>query len=74
MDIDNRTFHGNVKKYNCDICGHQVSHKSSLVRQKKIVHEGIKFSCRQCNYQATSKGSLSKHKGAVHEGVKYLCG
>ena len=36
MDIHNKTFHGKIKKYNCDICGHQVSHKSSLVRQEKI--------------------------------------
>ena len=45
MDIHNRTFHGKVKKYNCDLCGHQVSHKCSLARHKKIVHEGVKFPC-----------------------------
>ena len=71
MDIHNRTFHDKVKKYNCDLCGQQVSHKNSLARHKKIVHEGIKFPCRQCNYQATTKGNLAKHKTAVHEGVIY---
>ena len=73
MDIHNGTFHYTKKdkKYNCDLCGHQVSHKNSLTRHKKIVHEGIKFPCRQCNYQAITKGNLAKHKTAVHEGVIY---
>ena len=74
MEIHNRTFHGKVKKYTCDLCGHQVSFKNSLARHKKSVHEEVKFSCRLCNYQATSKESLAKHKRAVHEGVKYPCG
>ena len=60
--------------YSCDVCGHQVSQKKSLVRHKKVVHEGIKYSCMQCNHQATSKRNLVKHQRAVHEGVKYSCG
>ena len=28
MDIHHRTFHNKVKKYNCDLCGCQVSHKT----------------------------------------------
>ena len=62
MDIHNSTFHHKDKKYNCDLCGHQASHKKSLAIHKKIVHEGVKFPCRQCNYQATLKGNLAKHK------------
>ena len=27
MEIHNRTSHGKNAKYNCDICGHQVSQK-----------------------------------------------
>ena len=33
MEIHNRTLHDKNAKYNCDICGHQVSHKMSLARQ-----------------------------------------
>ena len=62
MDIHNRTFHNKNAKYNCNICGHQVLRKVSLVRHKKIVHEGVRFQCRQCNHQATSTGDLAIHK------------
>ena len=61
MNIHNRTFHGKDEKYNCDLCGHQVSHKNSLARHKKSVHEGVKFPCGQCIHQATTKGSLAEH-------------
>ena len=44
MEIHNCTFHGQDEKYNHDICGYQVLNKISLVRHKKIVHEGIKYS------------------------------
>ena len=71
MDNHTRNFHGKVKKFNCDICGHHVSQKNSLARHKKIVHEGVKYPFGQYNYQATTKGSLAEHKRAVHEGVKY---
>ena len=64
MDIQNRTFHDNEKKYNCYLCGHQVSHKNSLTRHKKIVHEGLKFPCGQCKHQSTSKGNLAPHNRA----------
>ena len=37
MEIHSRTFHDENAKHNCDICGHQVSHKKSLVRHKKII-------------------------------------
>ena len=57
MDIHKRTFHDKEKKYNCDLWGHQVSHRNSLARHKKIVHE-----------EATSKGTLhscSTQKGST---------
>ena len=66
MNIHNKAFHINIKKYNCDLCGHQASKKNSLARPKKIVHKGVRYPCRQCNYQATTKGNLAKHKTAVH--------
>ena len=60
MDIHNRTFHDEDAKYNCDICGHQVLHKLSLARHRKIVHEwakhkravheGVKYPCEQFNH------------------------
>ena len=63
MDIHNRTFHNRVAKYNCDIFGHQVLQKLSLVRHKKIahkvikhkraVHKGVKYPCGQCRQQFT---------------------
>ena len=59
MDIHNRTFHGKDEKYNCDICGYQVSNKISLTTHKKIVHKGVKYPCRQCDNQATSKWNLA---------------
>ena len=62
------------EKYSCDICGHQVSNKSSLGRHKKIVHNGLRLPCMQCAYQATTKGSLAEHQRVLHEGVKYACG
>ena len=74
MEINNSAFPVEEEKYNCDLCGHQVSHKNNLARHKKIVHEAVKYPCRQCNYQATTKGSLAEHKTAVHEGVNYPCG
>ena len=49
MDIHIRNFHDDNKKYDCDLCGHQVSRKNSLARHKKIVHEGVKFPYGQCN-------------------------
>ena len=52
MDIHNRTFHDKDKKYNSDLCGHQVPYKNSLATHKNIVHEGVKFPRWQCNYQA----------------------
>ena len=73
MDIHNRTFHGKDEKYNCDICGFQVSNKISLGRHKKIVHEGVKYHCKQCHYEATSESHIDEHKRAAHEGVKYHC-
>ena len=74
MDIHNRTFHDKDKKYNCDLCGKQVSHKDSLARHKMIVHERVKFLCGKCNHQSASKGNLARHKMAIHEGVKFPCG
>ena len=50
MDIHNQTFQDKDKKYNCDLCGRQVSHKNSLAKHKKIVHEEVKFPYRQCNH------------------------
>ena len=70
MDIHNRAFHYKHKKYNCDLCGHQVKQKNSLTRHKR---EGVKYVCEQCNHQLTTKGSLAEHKRAVNEGVKYPC-
>ena len=37
MEIHNRTFHGEVKNYTCDLCCHQVSLKNSLARHKKSI-------------------------------------
>ena len=68
MDIHTRTFHGKVKKYNCDLCGHQVSHKNSLARHKKIVHEGKNFLAGNATIKQQQK---EKHKTAEHEGVVY---
>ena len=45
MDIQNRTFHDYEKKYNCDLSGHQVSHKNTLARHNNIVYKGVKFPC-----------------------------
>ena len=58
------------KKYNCNICGIQISTKKSLTQHKRAVHEGVKYSCRQCGHQSTTKGDLTKQKSAVHERVK----
>ena len=52
---------GKEKKYDSVLFGHQVSHKNSLAKHKKIVHEGVKFPCGQCNIQATLKGNLAEH-------------
>ena len=73
LDIHNRTLYDKDKKYDCKLCGHQVSKKNNLARHKKIVHEGVKFPCGQCNCKTTDKGNLALHKRAVHEGVKYTC-
>ena len=62
MDIHNKTFHDKVKKYDCDLCGYQVSHKNSLAKHEKIVHEGVKLRCRQCKYNKTSKKVLMNTK------------
>ena len=69
----NKTFHDENAKYNCDVCGHQVTSKGNLARHKRAVHEGVKFPCGQCNHQATSKGHFAQHKRAIHEGIKYPC-
>ena len=61
---------GKEKKYDCVLCGHQLSDKNSYSRHKKIVQEGVKFPCGQCNHQATSKGNLISHKRAVHQYMK----
>ena len=61
------------KKYDCNICGIQVSTKASLAQHKRAVHEGVKYPCGQCGHKFTSKGILAEHKKAVHEGVKYPC-
>ena len=37
MDTHNRTFHYKDKKYNCDLCGHQVSHNPEFaIRQTDV--------------------------------------
>ena len=51
------------RKYNCNECGKQMAHKSSLYKHLKAAHEGVKYPCQQCLYQATTKGVLYKHKG-----------
>ena len=43
MDIHKSNFHDKDKKYDFDLCGHQVSHKYSSARHKKIVRDEIRF-------------------------------
>ena len=52
------SFH-QEEKYNCNICGIQVSRNDNLIQHKRAVHEGVKYPCGQCSYQATTKGSLA---------------
>ena len=59
--------HQDSKKYNCSICGIQVSTKESLAQRKMALHEGVKYTCGQCGIQLTTKGRLNDQKNTVHK-------
>ena len=61
----------NIASISCGKCSNQILQKRSLLKHKKIVHEGVKYYYRQCDHKAISKGNLTLHIRAVHEGVKY---
>ncbi|TRY62717.1 hypothetical protein TCAL_12901 [Tigriopus californicus] len=54
--------------HQCDQCGKQFSHMTTLRRHIQRVHEGIKpqYKCSDCEFFAYSNSMLYKHKREVH--------
>jgi hypothetical protein len=59
--------------YNCSDCDLGFAYKTSLLRHKKIKHEGVKYSCDKCEYKSTQQGHLKTHQQSQHENVRYSC-
>ena len=62
-----------ISEYQCTHCDYSTTHKGTLKRHKKSIHEGVKHACIQCDYQANRQDNLTQHIQTKHEGVKYAC-
>ena len=62
------TVHGNLKiKFNCDICGQELTSKLSIIRHKRAIHEGIKHGCDHCDFKGSEASSLRRHLKNIHK-------
>ena len=71
IDTMNQISH--TSKYQCTHCDYSTTHKGTLNRHEKSIHEGVKLVCSHCDYQAKTQGQLKQHIQSKHEGVKYAC-
>jgi len=57
----------------CPKCDKQFTHRGTLNRHIRSIHDGITYPCDQCDHKATTKGSLKQHIISQHEGAFYQC-
>ena len=58
------------KKYQCEECGYQGTHKSTLNTHQQAVHMGKKYLYEKCDYQNKWKHNLIIHQQSVHVGTE----
>ena len=60
-----KTVHRKIT-YQCDLCSHKATQKSSLKSHMNSKHFGIKHPCHECEYQAPRIDDLNKHLHKKH--------
>ena len=62
--------HEGLKNHVCDLCGKRFGVVSSLLKHKRIQHEGQKHPCDLCDKSFCEAYHLKIHISADHEGQK----
>ena len=66
----NQCVHEGLKNHVCDLCGKRFGVVSSLLKHKRIQHEGQKHPCDLCDKSFCEAYHLKIHISADHEGQK----
>ena len=65
-----KTFHENVKTFECDYCGIHSLSTGNLQKHISSVHKGQKrFECDICERRFSVAATLLRHIQAVHEKI-----
>ena len=59
-------------QYPCNKCEKTFSHKPSLYKHIKSIHEGANYPCDECGNIFTQRENLIRHKKKSHSTVRDL--
>ena len=59
--------------FDCELCDHKATQKSSLNTHRRAQHEGLRYTCDQCDYMTTTQTILRSHKNGKHNRTVLAC-